>query len=484
MQMEELQRLESGVPGLDTILVGGLVAGASYIVQGRPGSGKTILANQIAFHHVAAGHRALFVTMLAESHDRLFQFLSTLSFFDRARVGAELQFVSAVDAMDGTGLDDVVTLLRREIVRQQASLLIVDGLRNARSSTSEPLEIKRFIAAVQAHAAFAGCTVLLLANSQIDDGSPELTMVDGVIELCEDLIGSRSVRRVQLRKTRGSVALTGLHEMEITGDGIVIHPRLESVLNYPSTPSPMALELARVESGIPALDRMVGGGLPRASSTLVLGPSGCGKTTMGLAFLRNCTVAEPGILFGLYETPARLMLKAQSLGLPLQPLVESGALHVLWQPPAERLIDALGHRLLAAVQATGARRVFIDSLSVIARSATIPGRTFDFFSSLMNELRARDVTVLASWEMRDLFGSEVHTPTAELSGLVDNLLLMRFVELRAELRRVLSVLKVRDSHYDPALRELVIRSNGVELTTAFEQVTGVMSGTSEPVARR
>jgi len=102
----------------------------------------------------------------------------------------------------------------------------------------------------------------------------------------------------------------------------------------------------------------------------------------------------------------------------------------------------------------------------------------------MNELRARDVTVLASWEMRDLFGGELQTPTPELSGVVDNLLLMRFVELRAELRRVVSVLKVRDSTYDPSLRELVITDEGVALNKAFDQVATVMSGSAQPLGRR
>lgn len=482
--MEDLERLNSGVPGLDLILAGGLVAGASYILQGRPGSGKTILANQIAFHQAARGHKVLFATLLAESHERLFQFLSTLSFFDHKHVGTNIQFVSAFDAMEADGLSEVVTLLRREIGKQKATLLIVDGMTNIQSRGEGPFDSKRFIAELQGHAGFAGCTVLFLTNSRIGDDSPELTMVDGIIEMGEDLIGGRSVRRIQLRKTRGSAALTGLHEIEITRDGIAVHPRLEAILNYPSIPETVRGEIGRTESGIPALDEMVGGGLPRASSTLMLGPSGSGKTIMGLAFLQNCTPQEPGILFGLYETPLRLLAKAQSVGMALQPLVDSGALHLVWQPPTERLLDALGHRLLDAVRATGAKRVFIDSLSAIARSATIPSRTIDFFTSLMNELRARDVTTLASWEMRDLFGSEVQTPTAELSGVVDNLLLMRFVELHAELRRVVSVLKVRDSTYDPSLRELVISGQGVALHKAFDQVATVMSGSAQALGRR
>ena len=97
--MEQLKRLATGIEGLDDLLKGGLVAGSSYIVQGRPGSGKTILANQLAFNHVATGGRVLVATLLSESHERLFQYLSTLSFFDPALVGNQLQFVSAFDTV-------------------------------------------------------------------------------------------------------------------------------------------------------------------------------------------------------------------------------------------------------------------------------------------------------------------------------------------------------------------------------------------------
>ena len=143
--MEQLKRIHSGIAGLDAILKGGLVAGTSYIVQGRPGSGKTILAHQVAFNHVREGGRVLVATLLAESHERLFQFLSTLSFFDKNMVGSDIQFISAFDTLDHEGLDAVVKLMRREISRHNATLLIVDGLLNARTKANTLLDSKKFI---------------------------------------------------------------------------------------------------------------------------------------------------------------------------------------------------------------------------------------------------------------------------------------------------------------------------------------------------
>lgn len=478
--MEQLKRIQSGIAGLDAILKGGLVAGASYIIQGRPGSGKTILAHQVAFNHVRNGGRVLVATLLAESHERLFQFLSTLSFFDKGKVGAEVQFISAFDTLDHEGLDEVVKLLRREIGRQQATVLVVDGLLNARIKANTQLDAKKFITELQGHAAFAGCTVLFLTSSPQEDGSPEHTMVDGIIELSEELYGSRSVRRVQLRKTRGGGALSGLHECEIGDSGMVVYPRLESLYSVPSQPD--SDDLTRIKSGIANLDGMIGGGLSRSSVTLVMGPSGIGKTSLGINFLAQSSVDEPGLLFGFYETPQRTRLKAHAIGINLQALENSGAVHLLWQPTTEGLLDGLGARLLETVREKRIKRLFIDSLGGMARTSTNPARLVDFFSALMNELRARGVTVFATWEMSDLFGSEINAPGPGLSGIVDNLMLMRFVELNSELKRLLSILKMRDSVYDPSLLEVVINDHGIDLNKAFKHAEAVLSGSAKPAS--
>lgn len=478
--MESLKRLASGIEGLDALLKGGLIAGASYIVQGRPGSGKTILANQLAFNHVGLGGRVLVATLLSESHERLFQYLSTLSFYDPSLVGKEIQFISAFDTLEREGLDQLVKLLRGEISRHQASLLIVDGLLTARSRAETSLDTKKFIAELQGHAAFAGCTVLFLTSSRLDDGSPEHTMVDGVIELGEALTGSHSVRSIQLRKTRGSAALSGLHECQITEDGLQVYPRLESLYSHPSGMG--SGELSRVGSGVKALDELLGGGLPGGSVTLVMGPSGIGKTSLGVNFLAASTVKEPGLHFGFYETPQRLRVKASALGYDFAAMQRSGALHVAWQPTTEGVLDEVGARLLHQVKEHGVRRVLIDSLGAFTRLANHPARLNEFFRALTGELRAHDVSVMATWEMRDIFGSEINAPAPDLSSIVDNLLLMRFVELDSQLKRMLSILKVRDSDYDPALLELIISNRGIDLKKAFTQATAVLSGTPVPVA--
>lgn len=154
-------------------------------------------------------------------------------------------------------------------------------------SVRKPASIPKFVSELQGHAAFAGCTVLLLTSARLQEGSPEHTMVDGVIELGEQLLGSRAVRQVQLRKTRGSGALSGLHECLIDQAGLQVFPRLEALYSHPSQTG--SDTLTRVGTGIATLDEMLGGGVAKGSVSLVMGPSGIGKTSLGLAFLGPCT---------------------------------------------------------------------------------------------------------------------------------------------------------------------------------------------------
>lgn len=446
---------------MDELLKGGFVAGSSYIIQGRPGSGKTILANQIGFNHARSGGRVLFATLLAEPHERLFQFLSTLSFFDRDRIGDQIQFVSAFDTMENDGLEEVVKLLRREIFRQKSTVMILDGLLNARSKADSSLNTKRFISELQGHAAFAGCTVFFLTSSQLDDGSPEHTMVDGVLELGEELVGSRSIRRIKMRKTRGSGAIPGAHECEITDDGLVVYPRLESTITYSAMRDSDRFTL--IPSGLPSLDPLIGGGLTTSSVTLLVGPSGSGKTCFGLSFLGQSTPQEPGLHFGFYESPQRVRLKAAALGLDFPAMEQSGALTLMWKSITTELIDKVALELLRTVEEKSIKRVFLDSLGGMGRAAADKSRVLDLYTALMSELRARNVTVLASWEVRSLLGGEIDAPAPDLSGIVDNLLLLRFVQEPAELKRQLSILKIRDNPYDPALLEVVIGNQGLDV---------------------
>ncbi|WP_322103209.1 ATPase domain-containing protein [Paraburkholderia sp. J41] len=453
-----LARLSSDVPGLDRITGGGLIAGSSYIIQGHPGAGKTILANQIAFAQARQGRKVLYVTLLAESHDRLFQSLSTLDFFDDARVSKDLTYLSLFRTLREEGLSALVAMLRSELLRHQASILVLDGLLNARESGQSNLDVKTFVAELQGHAAFTGCTVLFLTSAHTDGSSPEHTMVDGVLQLEESLFESRTVRHIRVAKSRGSRALGGLHAYEITDRGIEIYPRLEAACAVPTTTDRASAD--RVTTGVDGLDSRMGGGLPGSSVSVLVGPAGSGKTTFGLGFLHPATPQRPAIHFGFYETPERLHHKAKALGIDLRALVESRAVTVMWRPLTENLLDKLAYDLLKAVRETRAERVFIDGLAGFERATVIPHRMVEFFAALTNELRGAGVTTVCTWEVKELSGPWITNPSPEILSQIDNVIALEHVREDGVLKRSVTVLKVRDSDYDTSVAEVRIDPAG------------------------
>jgi circadian clock protein KaiC len=474
--MPATARLSSGIKGLDDILAGGFIEGASYIIQGHPGAGKTILSNQIAFEHIANAGRVLYVTLLSESHEHLFHALDSLTFFDRGKLGNEIIYVSVFQTLRDEGLGEVVKLLRRETQRHDATLLIFDGLLNARDRAATDFDVKSFVAEVQGQAAFVGCTVLFLSSSSITEVSPEHTMVDGVIELTESLAGVRSVRQIQVRKSRGSKALGGLHKFTITNEGLTVYPRIEAHAHY-DVANEQLLE-GKVRSGLPALDALLGGGLPRASVTLVLGPSGSGKTTLGLHFLSQSNAEEPGLHFGFFETPLRLRKKAKALGINLP---DDGE-HVLtleWTHLADNLLDELAHRLLQQVRASGVKRLFIDGMGGFERASVHRQRLPEFFATLMDQLRIEGVTTLATWEIRDMTEGHIYAPTSDISAILDNLILLRQFEENHRLFRSISIQKMRDSDFDAATRTLGFAKGGLVIGEPMR--SGAASPSSQPI---
>ena len=470
----KLERVPTGIPGLDRILRGGLLSGGVYIIEGVPGTGKTILANQVCFNHVAAGGRVAFVTVLAESHTRMLQHLQPMSFYHEDAIPERLYYVSGFRILENEGLKGIIDLLRREIKGHQATLLVLDGFATTEESASSPREFKKFVHEVQSHAAALECTVLLLTNGSERTVSPEYTMVDGMIRLEDTLFEQRTERTLQVAKFRGSDFLPGRHPFRITGRGLEIFPRVEAAFAVPSVRDDYSPR--RQSTGIVTLDRILGGGLLAETSNGLYGPTGIGKTTLGLQYVGQSSATEPGAFYGFFESPERLRVRAETLGIDLRGLERRGAVELIWCPQGEHILDELGHRMVDAVRRRGVKRFFIDGYGALVESATNPGRMTRFVSTLSNELRALKATVIMSMESRNVLGTASELPSKGLSSLLEGLILMRYTELGGRIRRVVSVTKIRDSGFDPTLREFEITSRGIEIGEPIHGVEAALSG--------
>ncbi len=464
-----LPRVPTGIAGLDEVIGGGLLKSGVYMVQGAPGAGKTILANQIGFTLAAAGERVVYVTMLAESHARLMQHMSAFSFFDESLVPEHVYYVSAFNALRDAGLPGVVNLLRGEMRTHKARLLVLDGLVIAAQAAASEESLKLFISDIQAHSTLTGCTTLLLASDDADRPvSPEQTMVDGIVLLRECALGPRRERRLDVVKFRGSNTLRGTHSFRIGTNGITVYPRLESARRD----SPHAAIKPRgLSTGIDGLDRMFDiGGLPEGSVTAVAGYSGSGKTSLGLHFLARSSVQEPGLYFGFYESPEFLLQISQMLGHDLQPLVDAGVLHFVWQPFGENLLDELATRLLEAIRRTGAKRVVVDSLGGFAAATAYQTRDGSFLASLANEIRRSGATSLVTVEETDAERSSFPISTPTMSALSDNIIRLA-VQVEHRVRHCMWIGKARNSRCDQRVRDLVLTSTGLEIADVATPVS-------------
>jgi circadian clock protein KaiC len=481
-----LAKVPSGIEGLDIILNGGFLQGGITIVQGKPGTGKTILGNQLCFNHAAAGGRTLYVTLLAETHARMLQHIGNLAFFQSSLIPDQIAYLSAFPVLEAEGIRGLLSMLRQEVRASKATLLVLDGLVAAEKAAGSDMEFKKFIHELQTLATVADCAMFLLTSGGDDPevAVAEHTMVDCVIEMRSRLHGWRAERDLEILKRRGDSFLRGRHAFRISDDGITIFPRFEALLASPTSAEHTAGQ--KTSTGLAQLDNMLDGGVPRPSATLLLGPSGSGKTTLGLHFLSQCTPEEPGVFFGFYEARAGILAKARALGLPLAAHLDAGHVEFLWQPTTEALLDETCAQLLSAIRARGACRLFLDGLGGIVKLADSPERVGHILTALVNELRALQVVSLFTKESDDFLGTLGASPanglpSEGLSDIADNILLFQFIKLRSKFYRAISAFKARDSQIDDQARLFQMTGHGIVIDDSPDRAESIFAeATSQP----
>jgi circadian clock protein KaiC len=477
-----LPRLSTGVPGLDAVLGGGLPVGRTCLVAGLPGTGKTTLGNQLAFHHVAAGGRATVATLLTESHDLLLANLAGFTFFDAALVGEHVSYLNVFDALDREGLDGVIAAIRQVTRETGATLLIVDGATVVEDVAASPLALRRFVQQLQAQAALLGATTVLLTGQSRDQLAVLGAHVDGVVVLSNERREVRHLRHLEVLKLRGGSHVTGAHGFAITGAGLAVYPRLESVAGWQRAPATAPASML-LGTGISGLDAMLGGGVLPRSSTMIMGTPGAGKTLLGLGFLLDgAGRGELGLLVGFHETEPDLIATAAGIGLDLRGAIEAGLVRILWDPPLEVSADAWAWRLLSAVEEYRPQRIFVDAITDVQRLLASSQRMAIYVSALANELRARGTTALFATEIDAYVDHQLAVPVPAASATMDNGILLRQVEIGSSVRRVISVLKARQMTTDPTIREFVVGDQGVVVGEPLSAVRGLLTGSAIPAS--
>ncbi|HET9982404.1 MAG TPA: ATPase domain-containing protein [Longimicrobiales bacterium] len=480
--MSSTEQITTGIAGLDRLLRGGLRRGGLHLIVGEPGVGKTVLAHQIGAFHARAGRQVLYLTAVVETHQTLLSQFRTFSFFDPSIVSHTFYYASLTAALQTEGLPGVHREIARLVPERAPALLMLDGLQGIREIAEKPAEYHRFLTFLQAQCSSTGATGLLIANREgVDTADPMYTVSDAILALDTLQSVRRRIRTIEVRKLRGVHHLTGVHLLRITGSGVEVFPRLEAlVADQPPEETPV---YGRVRFGIDGLDAMVGGGLGSGAVTLVTGTPGAGKTSIGLSFLAaGIEAGEGGLFVGFHETPDRLLTKADALGLPLRAGVQSGGVRFQWWPSADLLVDCVAQRVLETVERHGIRRVIIDGANDLVRGLAEPARAVPFLNAFMDLLRARGVAVLLTQELSQIFSLDFVMPLPDVSAAVDNIVLLRYVELDGRLRRLLSILKVRDQEYDSSVREFSLSGQGIRIGDTFDRAGRAAGGSSRPRA--
>jgi len=453
--------LNTGVAGLDDILGGGFPAHSLYLLQGLAGSGKTTLACQIGFHHAHQGKKVLILTLIAETHGKMLNHLSSFSFFDEQLVGERIVFIGAYGDLVRGGLRELLKSIAATLAEQRPDIMIVDGFRTVRDAKPSDLALSEFMLSLNSLVATMECTTFLLSPTEGNVAESENTLVDGLIELSQYEHGLQLVREIKVFKLRGSKHLLGRHVFQVGEDGIETYPRLEAVSTLSAkTPSVFS---QRLGFGIEGWDRLTNGGVAKGSTTALLGNPGVGKTLMGLHFIHEgLRQGENCLIVGFYESPSRLLEKARSIGIDLKTYFDNGALQIIWHPPLEVLVDSLAHGVLRNVERRTVSRLFIDGLDGLREIVMHEGRSRSFLAALVNELRVRDVTTFFTQELPYFAQGQLQSE-ASASMLFENIILLRYVDINGVNRRQIGVLKLRENSYDAANHILLITDEGMSI---------------------
>lgn len=469
-------RLATGIPGFDELLGGGVPEYSFNLIAGTPGSGKTTLAHQIMFALASPERRAVFFTVLGEPPLKMLRYQQQFDFFDFDKLDSSIRFVNlAEDMLDGN-FERVIKRIVDEVQDFSPSLVFVDSFRSvvqsAPSTDKGAAALQLFVQQLGMQMTSWQATTFLIGEylQPEAESGPVFTVADGIIWLSQLVRADSMARKIQVVKMRGTQQKLGPHTFRMTDSGIHIFPR--AVVLPSSTEGERRSPAERLSSGVPELDAMMGGGIPAGYAMLLVGPSGSGKTVVSTAFLaEGARVGEKGVVAAFEKSPSQL------LSVRLNKLVEAGHVGVINTRSLDMSIDEILHDLLVMIDALKAKRVVLDSLSGFEMSLS-PIFRENFRESLYRVvaiLTAKGVTVLMTAELEDRY-TELRFSSYGNAFLADAILMQRYIELDGQLRRVISVVKVRGSEHSKDVRFFEVDGDGIEIGAPLAAFRGILSG--------
>ncbi|MBW4049802.1 MAG: AAA family ATPase [Proteobacteria bacterium] len=467
-----INRLRTGVPGLDEVLGGGLPEFSFNVIAGAPGCGKTTLAHQMMFALATPERPALYFTVLGEPPLKMLRYQQQFEFFDSDKVNHSIHFINLADDTATGDLTRVLARIVAEVEKHGPGLIFVDSFRSVilagQGNGDGFISLQQFVQQLGMLMTSWQATTFLIGEYFSDsDPSPVFTVADGLIWLRQSVQRNSMVRKLEIVKMRGQPTLAGLHTFRISAAGLhVFAPvSVEEPAHLP--PSPIS---GRLAMGVPGLDAMMGGGLPRGYSLLVAGPSGSGKSTLAAAFLlEGASQGETGVITAFEQRAT------QSRGQRIAELIESGCIGVVDTRAPGLSVDEVAVLLTAEVRRLKATRVVIDSLSGF-ELALAPSVRDDFREALarmVSALTSTGVTVLMTSELEDRY-TELRFSPYGTAFLTDAIIVQRYIEVESRLQRMMAVLKIRASTHSSELRLFHIDDEGIKIDQMLSNYEGLL----------
>jgi circadian clock protein KaiC len=462
--------MATGIAGLDLVLNGGIEPGAVVVLAGAPGTGKTILAQQICFASGTAANRGVYYTTVSEPHTKLVKHLEPFTFFDPQALGTRVEHIHLGQFLPPAGeegLEPLVSEIVRKTLEEKPSVVVVDSVKLLRDFASGR-GLRAALYDLTSRVAQTDTVLLLVGEYPPEElrGSIEFSLADGIIQVEYEAREPIDRRWLRVVKMRGDSHLSGKHTFRIGPDGVEVFPRIETLI--PRTVTPVS---GQAPSGIPGLDELMNGGAKQGDATVVTGPSGVGKTIFGLRWLaEGLEHGKRGVYVTFQDTADQLVTMAANFGWNLATARASGTASISYVPMGDLDLDVLATAVRSELGGRPTSRVVIDSLSELALAAREGERFPAYMRSLVGIVRAAGSSLLVTSET-----ASHGLPASSLEGLLflfDNVIDLRYIEESSQIGRAVHVAKMRSSWHQMTLNSITITDRGLVVGETLEGVTG------------
>jgi len=457
---------------LDDIFHGGFLKPSAVLVAGPTGSGKTTLCMQSLFGAAKNGESCIYFSMLTESPAMVTRTMSQYSFFDSSVIESGKLRIFSIDAgIIEKGDFATFEFIYDTIQKYRPSRIVIDPITilDHMINTFEEKELqytekRGFI--MNLFSKVEAWNTLLLLTGELSENEIASTpwghMVDGIIVLGERPFGKSRQRYLDIMKMRGTDFFNGKHTFKIRGDGITVFPRF--------IPMPITSQIKSgcIGTGVQGLDEMLGGGLPQSSVAMVAGSAGC-KSVLGMQFIVNGILnKEPCLIISFKEELKEAIKSSNWFGLDLEIYETDGLLRYVYHPHGFVCPDELAVQIQDIVSEIGVQRVLIDSISGLSQAIPDPGELRAYITSLTKYFKNQNITSIFTYELPEIIG-HVRIPDSGLPFIMDSILILKNIEIGAEIKKSIMIMKMWGREFDSRIKEFKISSHGIEILDSFKE---------------